>query len=235
MNLFNLLNIKNNSNLEIIKAASVKEKLNAFLAPQLNELGLIHWNKNYQWSSDFNEFGIKHIVEYISLKGVSGTFQSGNSFNFIPNLNNKGKLIENHSTLQLFERAKGWHATFESDQNKTNYRVLHWNEHFFDKSLPVIFDKEKNQMVDWFKTNENIEQNIQTALKQMKAGGAYDIHSPNQKIVLAFLYAKIGELNLAKNTLQDYYKPLIKSDTLLKAEFEKMEMAILKINSFDEY
>lgn len=99
MNLFNILNIKNNSNLEIIKAASVKEKLNAFLAPQLKELELIHWNKNYKWSSDFNEFGIKQMVEYVNLKGISGTFQYGNSFNFIPTLDHIGKLIKSHSTL----------------------------------------------------------------------------------------------------------------------------------------
>jgi hypothetical protein len=85
-------------------------------------------------------------------------------------------------------------------------------------------------MIDWFKTNGNIEQNIETALKQMKLGGAYDIHSPNQKIVLAFFYAKIGKLNLAKNTLQDYYKPLMNLNQAVKIEYEGMEKAIEKVN-----
>ena len=229
MNLLNILNIQNNSNLDLLKAATVKEKLDAFLTPLMNEMGLVNWDENYQWSTDFNQYGVKHIFEYVNLKGISGTFQYGNTFNFIPIINKKGKIVKNHRELQLFERTKGWHESFETLNRITDYRVSHWNEYFFKKSLPIIFNSEKNQIADWFKSNEDIEQNIETALKQIKTGGAYDINSPNQKKILAFLYAKNGDLNLAKSTLYDYYRPLIKLNELFKIEFEEMEKSINEI------
>ncbi len=48
MNLFNILNIQNNSNLDLLKAAAVKEKLDAFLTPLMNEMGLVNWGENFK-------------------------------------------------------------------------------------------------------------------------------------------------------------------------------------------
>jgi len=223
MNLLNFLNIKASSNFEILKAATVKNKLDEFLSSQMNEMGLVNWNKNYQWSSDFNEFGVKHVLEYISGKGISGTFQWGNVFNFIPESRNSKKNLNNKMQLQLFERTQGWHESFETELRSEKYSVSHWNEYFFNKSLPLIFKSEKERITDWFISNKNVEQNIETALRQIRKGGAYEINSPNQKFILAFLYAKNGDLNLAENTLYQYYNPLIKLDDEVKSEFENME------------
>lgn len=230
MNLFNLLNIKNSSNLAIVKAEIVKEKLNSFLSPQMKEMGLFNWDKNYHWSSDFNEYGTKHVLEYVCTKGVSGTFQYGNFFNFIPTINEKGKVLKNHTQLQLFERAKGWHDSFETEESVKEYRVSHWNEYFFDKTLPIIFNGEKVRIAEWFTSNENIEQNIETTLRQINDGGAYSINSPNQKYILAFLYAKNGDVSLAKSILHDFYKPLLNTNNEFKAEFNEIEKLIIELS-----
>ncbi len=226
MNLLNFLNIENQSNLDIIKAETIKVNLNKFLSHQIHRLGLFHWDKSFQWSGEFNQDGIKHIIEYVPLKGVSGTFQYGNSFNFIPSVNNKGKFIANHKRLQLIERTKGWQESLETSNTKTAYRVSHWNEYFFNKTLPLIFNSEKTQIEDWFNSNKDLEQNIQTALKQINSGGAYNLNSPSQKVILAFLYAKNGEMKLAKNTLNDYYVPLIKLRDDFKIEYEEIEKSL---------
>jgi hypothetical protein len=229
MNLLNILNIKNSSNLDIVKVATIKNGLHTFLSPKLAEMGLIHWDKNYRWSSDYNQYGIKHVFEYVYGKGISGTFQYGNVFNFIPSFSDNGKIKMNDKHLQLFERAKGWHESFETSNRTTEYSISHWNEHFFKKSIRTIFNSEENQITDWFKLNQSIEENIKTGINQINKGGAYNLNSPDQKFILAFLYAKNGESNLAKNMLLEYYNPLIKLNDELRAEFECLEKMINEI------
>src|SRR5690554_783828 len=95
MNIFNFFNIQNNSNLNIPKVDLVKKLLNEIITPFMNELGLNNWNKNYIWSSDYNSEGIKHIFYYTYGNKLSGTFQFGNNFNFIPSIDNKSRVIIN--------------------------------------------------------------------------------------------------------------------------------------------
>jgi|GEM_PF-2618874 len=221
MNIFNFFNIQNNSNLNIPKVDLVKKLLNEIITPFMNELGLNNWNKNYIWSSDYNSEGIKHIFYYTYGNKLSGTFQFGNNFNFIPSIDNKIRVIINKDELQLFERNKHWHLSFEKKVEKEFY-VSHWNEYFLRKSLKKMLDIEKNNIEKWFVQNNDLYQNIDTAINQINTGGAYDLNSPNQKFILAFLYAKIGKLDIGIKTLEEFYEPRILSNISEKTEFEIM-------------
>lgn len=229
MNLFNFFNIQNRSNMDIIIAEDLKGKLNEYLFPFLDDIGLYKWDKNYQWSGDYNINGVKPVFQFVNLKGYSGTFQYGNVFNFIPVLSNDGKVLTKSKKLQLYEMSKGWHASFENNKRTQEFRISLWNYYFFNKTLKKIFTEEKESIRLWFMNNQNLEQNIQTAIIQIEKGGAYNLHSPDQKFVLAFLFAKNGEMHLAKNTLEDYYTPLIARSYQITGEYEKMKNLLSKI------
>jgi len=229
MKLLNFLNIHSSWNFDPVKTERLKEKLNEFLSPQLEEMDLPTWNKNYQWSGDFNSNGIKHVLEYVNGKDSTGAFQYGNVFSFVPNLSVDGKILSKSKRLQLYERTLGNYQSFEKKPVSPDDKISLWNEYFFDKTISKVFEKEKVKISDWFAKNQNLEQNIQTAIIQIEKDKAYKGHRPDQKFVLAFLFAKNGEKDLAQQTLLDYYTPLIRKKPEFNFELEKMKKLIIKI------
>lgn len=226
MNLLNFLNIQSTWNLKAIKGEILKEKLNDFIYPQFDDFGLSNWDKNYQWSGDFNENGIKHVLEFVSLKDNQGTFLYGNVYNFIPVLSVDGKILSKSKRLQLYERADDRSRSFEKRTINPPNRISLWNEYFFKKSMLRFLEKETETILLWYSNNRTLEQNIQSTIVQIERGGSYEAHMPDQKFILAFLFAKNGEKELAEKTLYDYYRPLLKKNTSKQPEYEKMNSLI---------
>ncbi|WP_282081433.1 hypothetical protein [Aquimarina algiphila] len=86
------------------------------VTPRFAEIGLNNWNGKYIWFSDFNDEGIKHVVEYNVLKGFGGSFSFGNCFDFVPTIS--GKKLINHRTdkstkVIYFNRLESWQESFK--------------------------------------------------------------------------------------------------------------------------
>ena len=128
MNLFNFLNIQNSWNLDPLKGEILKDKLNEFLTHELDEIGLSNWNKDYQWSGDFNATGIKHVVEFVTLKDNSATLHFGNVYNFIPILSVDGKILSKSKRLQLYERIEAWNPSSHKKSTSNVFKISLWND-----------------------------------------------------------------------------------------------------------
>lgn len=228
MNLLNFLNIQSTWNLHALKGERLKEILNEILSSELDGIELTEWDKNYQWSGEFNEHGVKHVLEFITLKDNKATIHFGNVYNFIPVLSSDGKILSKSKRLQLYERIDGWYKSYQ-EKPSNQHEISLWNEYFFNKSIKQVLAIEKNNILQWFSKNETLEQNIQTSIIQIEKAGSYKRHKPDQKFILAFLLAKNGEKEVALDILKDFYKPLINKKPSSQKVFDKMQKLIAKL------
>lgn len=207
--------------LDDFQEVSAQQRVDIFkeiVTPEFEKIGLNKWDGKYTWFNDFNNENVKHVVHYQVLKGIQGSFSYGNCFSFIPTVSNGKKLI-NHRTdkstiLHLFERLDGWKGSFENNKNSKDF-VLHWNEKEFRNSLESIIKTYPIKMRKWFEDNSTVNQNIQSATKQVLQKGSYEYHGPDQKYILAFLYANKGDISTAVKLIDEHYSPWIKQESFI--------------------
>ena len=80
------------NNLDQVFLEKKLQIFNELITPRFAEIGLKNWNGKYLWFSDFNEEGIKHVVEFNVFKYFGGCFSYGNCYDFIPTFSNKNKI-----------------------------------------------------------------------------------------------------------------------------------------------
>lgn len=73
-------------NLDEVLVEKRIEIFKEIVTPKFAEIGLNNWNGKYLWYSNFNEEGIKHVIEYNVFKYYGGSFTFGNCYNFIPRI-----------------------------------------------------------------------------------------------------------------------------------------------------
>ncbi|MFD2939365.1 hypothetical protein [Flavobacterium notoginsengisoli] len=195
------------------------------VTPKLAEIGLKNWNGKYTWFSDFNEQGIKHVVEYNLYKGFSGSFTYGNCFDFISTISNE-KWI-NHKTdkstkILFFNRLEGSQKTLDRGSLIDPDRISTVNEEKFNSGLDKVLRTNLPKLKQWFSVNETIEQNIQSLISLTK-NPPYEI---GQRIIsfeylLAFLYAHQNDLNEAENWIHKHFEKKLN-------DAPEMKMMILK-------
>lgn len=206
-------------NLDEVLLTKRLEILNEIASPVFKDIGLKNWNRKYLWSSDFNDEGIKHVIEYKVFKGYSGGFSFGNCFDFIPTLS--GKRLINHRTdkstkIIYFKRSSGWQNSIDTHRHINPDRINTASEKKFRKSLTDVLKNNIKSFDTWFKFNYSIEANIESLLN--------DIKNPPTEIgtriisfeyILAFLYKHKGDLKSAEYWINEHFRKGINS------EFEK--------------
>lgn len=164
------------------------------VTPKFTEIGLKNWNGKYIWYSDFNNEGIKKVIEYNVSKGFGGSFTFGNCFSFVPTISSK-KLL-NHKTekstkIIYFKRLDGSQKSLENNTRCNPDRISTVNEEKFRLSLNTMLANNLSKLQKWFGDNDTIEKNIVNL--------TYDINNPPYEIgqrtisneyVLAFLLAQ---------------------------------------------
>ncbi len=79
-------------NLDEVLLEKRLEIFNEIVTPKFSQIGLTNWNGKYLWFSNFNEEGIKYVIEYNVLKGFGGSFSFGICYDFVPTITSQNKL-----------------------------------------------------------------------------------------------------------------------------------------------
>lgn len=185
MNFYSLFNIEDPSNLNVPDAKTIEIILNEVVTPKLNQNGLDNSSKKYIWQGDYNEVGIKPIIQF-SYRATRGSIWVGFNFKFIPFIT-KNKALRYYSYNQHLFESKSY---FDKKSG-----ISLWNETFFRKSLQRYFDKNIKAINKFLNDFNTIEANIKLARRQINSDDfAYRHRFPDQEFVLVYL------LNKAKKT-----------------------------------
>lgn len=203
------------------------------VTPKFAEIGLKNWNGKYIWFSDFDDQGIKHVIEYNVLKGFAGSFTYGNCFDFIPTISNE-KWI-NHKTdkstkLLFFNRLEDWQKSLEKGSLINPDKISTVNEVKFNSSLDKVLEKNIPKLKQWFSLNETIEQNIETLISLTK-NPPYEIGKRiiSFEYLLAFLCAYRNNYDEAENWIQKHFaKKLNNSDSEMKMILKQLNETLPK-------
>lgn len=189
-----------------------KEKV----TPEFAKIGLNNWNRKYLWYSDFNEEGIKHVIEYNVFKYYGGSFSYGNCFHSVPTIS--GKKLINHQTdkstkIHFFKRLDGWQKSMEENSRDNPDKISTINEEKFRKSLDNVLVRNLPRLSAWFESKTTLEENIQGLEK--------DIENPPFKIgqrivsaeyILGFLYKQKGNIELSEYWINKHINKDLNSD-----------------------
>lgn len=182
-----------------------KEKV----TPLFAEIGLTNWNGKYIWFSDFNEHGIKHMIEYNVFKHYGGSFSYGNCFYSVPTVSG-GERLKNHRTnksskIHFFKRIDKWQESMVTNSRDRSYMLSTVNEVKFRRSIDHVLAENLPKIQSWFEKMKSLEENIE--------GLEYDLEHPafdiGQRIIsteyiLSFLYKEKGEIELAELFMNEH-------------------------------
>lgn len=197
-----------------IHKQTLRDILNRVISPRLKKCGLV-WNADYLWFDQPHD-SIRFVFHYTLLKGETGTFTWGVCPDFIPTITTSNKL-QFHRTDKsvkplLFDWPNEYTNSF-SGGNLKNGVTTHWGKKEAERSIKDLMDRYENQIFNWFKTASSLDGLIQIAERQIETGKSYNIHNPNPKLVLAFLYGKTSQKDKAMQMIE-----LLNTDQLLKED-----------------
>jgi hypothetical protein len=182
-----------------------KEKV----TPLFAKIGLTNWDGKYIWFSDFNEYGIKHVIEYNVFKHYGGSFSYGNCFYSVPTISG-GKRLINHRTdkstkIHFFKRIDKWQESMDTNSRDRSYMLSTVNEIKFRRSIDNVLAENLSKIQNWFDKMKSLEENIE--------GLKYDLEHPTFSIgqriisteyILSFLYKEKGEIELAESFMDKH-------------------------------
>ncbi len=184
--------------------------------PKFAEIGLKNWNGKYLWFSDFNDEGIKHVVEYNVLKGFSGAFTFGNCFYSVPTIS--GKKMINHRTekstkILYLKKSESWQKSIETQRHLNPDKISTINEKKFRDSLEKVLNRNLIKFDNWFKKNNTLEKNIFSLKKDVK-NPPYEIGTRiiSFEYILAFLNKQKFDLESAEFWLNSHFKKEVNSE-----------------------
>lgn len=191
------------------------EIFNEKVTPEFFKIGLTNWDGKYKWYSDFNEEGIKHVVEYNVFKYYGGSFTYGNCYFSVPTFSSK-KLV-NHRTdkstmIHFYKRLSGWQKSMELNSRDNPDKISTINEKKFKTTLDDVLSRNISQIKNWFKEHSSLEQNIEGLVKVIE-NPPYEI---GQRIIsceyiLSFLFKQKGDLNSSEKWLNKHFDKNLKS------------------------
>ena len=158
-------------NLDEVLLEKRLEILNEIATPKFSEIGLKNWNGKYLWFSDFNEDGIKFVVEYNVFKYFGGSFSFGICYDFIPTISSQNKLTyhktDKSTKIIYYKRLEGWQKSYENNSRINPDKISTVNEEKFRKSLNNVVENNIPKLKKWFEENKTIEQNITSLLNEI--------------------------------------------------------------------
>jgi hypothetical protein len=222
--------------MENLDAISLEKRILIFaevVTPKFAEIGLKNWNGKYLWFSDFNDAGIKHVVEYNVFKYFGGSFTYGNCYDFIPTLS-ADKLIYHRTPKSTkviyYKKVDGWQKSDDEDSPVNIDHISTVNEEKFRKTLNEVLERNIPKLREWFENNQTIEQNIEsllTDLKKEKIGFVKRIISFDY--ILCFLFAQLKDFETAEKYLSNH----LDRDVNTKAEADRIKEKIKSAGKSD--
>jgi len=215
-------------NLDEVLLEKRLEIFNEIVTPRFAEIGLNNWNGKYLWFSDFNDQGIKYVIEYNVFKGFGGSFSFGICYDFIPTISSKKKLIyhkTNKSTkIIYYKRLEGWQKNYENNNPINPDKISTINEQKFRKSLNNVIENNIPKLKKWFEENKTIEQNRLSLLN--------DINNPPYEVgrriisfeyILSFIYARKKDFDTAEYWIKKHFED--------RTDKTEMDLILKKFNS----
>lgn len=197
------------------------------VTPEFAKIGLANWNGKYLWFSDFNDDGIKHVVEYNVFKYYGGSFSYGNCFSSVPTFS--GKKLINHRTekstkIHFYRRLDGWQNSMAKNSRNNPDKISTINEEKFRKSLDDVLLRNVPKLTEWFKNHETLEQNL-TGLKTEIEHPPFEI---GQRIIsceyqLSFLNKQKGDHETAEFWLQKHVELNLNSESEIELLTRKIK------------
>lgn len=186
------------------------------VTPRLTKIGLKNWNGKYTWFSDFNDDGIKHVVEYNVFKGFGGSFSFGNCFEYVPTIS--GKKLINHRTdkstkIIYFKRLEGWQESLDKNKPINPDRITTINEQKFRDSLERVLFTNIPKLKNWFNEKTTLEENISGLVEDVK-NPAFEIGQRiiSSEYILAFLFKQKKDFKSAEFWLNEHFKKGLNSE-----------------------
>jgi hypothetical protein len=191
-----------NSDKSPIDKQTLRQILDNVMSARLKNQGLA-WNGDYLWFDQPRDF-IRRIFKYTLLKGETGTFTWGICLDFVPTITSSNKL-QFHKTDKsvipiLFEWPEEYANAFNGGDLKGGI-TTHWGKGEAERSIKTLMDRYENPAFKWFEEVSSLEGVINVAEKQVGMGKSYNLHNPNPKLVLAFLYGKTAQRDKAIDML----------------------------------
>lgn len=198
-------------NLDEVLLEKRLEILNELASPKFSEIGLKNWNGKYLWFSDFNEDGLKFVVEYSVFKGFGGSFSFGICYDFIPTISSQNKLIyhktDKSTKIIYYKRLEGWQKSYENNSPINPDKVSTVNEEKFRKSLNYVIENNISKLKKWFEENNTIDKNITSLLSEIE-NPPYEIGRRiiSFEYILGFVNAKKNDFNSAEFWLNKHFE-----------------------------
>ena len=198
----------------LIDKQTLRQILDKVISPRLKKQGLV-WDGDYLWF-DQPQNSIRRVFKYTLLKGEMGTFAWGICLDFIPTIASSNTL-QFHRTDKsvvpiLFEWPDEYANSFSGGDLKGGV-TTHWGNWKAERSIKALIDRYENRVSRFFEEAMSLEDIVQVAERQIAIGKSYNLHSPNPKLALAFLYGKISQLDKAAHMID-----LLNLDQPLKGE-----------------
>lgn len=197
------------------------------VTPKFAKIGLNNWNGKYLWYSNFNEDGVKHVIEYNVFKYYGGSFSFGNCFNFVPTIS--GKKLINHRTdkstkIIYYKRLEGWQKKMKNNSSINPDKISTVNEQKFRKSLNRVLIENIPKLKLWFDETNTIEKNISGLLTDIK-NPPYEI---GQRIIsfeyiLGFLYKKNNDMESANIWINEHFEKSLNNELEISIITERIK------------
>jgi hypothetical protein len=186
---------------KIVDGYTLRQSLDEIISPRLAKRTLF-WNEKYLW---FNQpqNSIRQVFGYSILKGGRGTFVWGVCLDFVPTItSNKLRFhrTDKSVTQHLFEWTDEYSDSFMGGHLDGGI-TTHWGKQATKNSIQYLLDKYETKIHDWLNKTSTFENLIAIAEQQIKIGNSYNLHNPDQRMVLAFLQAKTNQLDNATKTI----------------------------------
>ena len=198
-------------NLDEVLLEKRLEILNEIATPKFSEIGLNNWNGKYLWFSDFNEDGIKFVLEYNVFKGFGGSFSFGICYNFIPTISSQNKLIyhktDKSTKIIYYKRLEGWQKSYENYSRINPDKISTVNEAKFRNSLKNVIENNIPKLKKWFEENKTVEQNKTSLLNEIE-NPTYEIGRRiiSFEYILSFINAKRNDFNSAEFWINKHFE-----------------------------
>jgi hypothetical protein len=186
---------------KIVDGYTLRQSLDEIISPRLAKCTLF-WNEKYLW---FNQpqNSIRQVFGYSILKGGRGTFVWGVCLDFVPTITSN-KLRFHRTDKSVTQHSFEWTDEY-SDSFMGGHLdggiTTHWGKQATKNSIQYLLDKYETKIHDWLNKTSTFENLIAIAEQQIKIGNSYNLHNPDQRMVLAFLLAKTNQLDNATKTI----------------------------------
>ncbi len=197
------------------------------VTPEFAKIGLKNWNGKYLWYSDFNEEGIKHVIEYNVFKYYGGSFSFGNCFHSVPTIS--GKKLINHRTdkstmIHFFRRLDEWQKSMEENSRENPDKISTINEEKFRKSLDDVLERNLPKLKAWFESKTILDENIQGLEKDIE----YPPYEIGHRIVsceyiLGFLYKQQGNGELSEHWINKHIEKNLNNEVEIELIMKRIK------------